>query len=86
MRRPARGAAGTFPDHCEVPDAILEGLSGGPVRECGPVSMPWRSARHIIDYLALNFFDGTLNRNPEALALLDPARLATIEDLEWQAK
>jgi hypothetical protein len=77
---------GTFPDSCEVPDAILEPFAGGPVPDCGPVAIPWRYARHVIDYLALNFFDGVLNGNAEALARLDPAVLGAIEDLTYQSK
>lgn len=77
---------GTFPDTCEVPDAILEPFNGGPVPDCGPVAIPWRYARHVIDYLAVNFFDGVLNGNAEALARLDPAVLGSIEDLTYQSK
>src|SRR5262249_23490720 len=77
---------GTFPDDCEVPDAILQAFNGGPVDECEPQALPWRYARHIIDYLALNFFDGVLNGNAEALARLDPAVLARIEELTYQHK
>ena len=77
---------GTFPDSCEVPDNILEPLNGGPVPDCGPQAIPWRYARHIIDYLALNFFDGVLNGNAEALARLDPMVLSAIEDLAYQSK
>jgi hypothetical protein len=39
-----------------------------------------------MNYLALNFFDGVLNGNGEALARLDPAVLASIEDLAYQSK
>jgi predicted dienelactone hydrolase len=76
----------TFVDDCEVPDAILEAINGGPVLDCGPQAIPWRYARYVIDYLALNFFDATLNGNADALARLAPAKVATIEDLAWQAK
>ncbi|MGH7894672.1 MAG: alpha/beta hydrolase family protein, partial [Candidatus Binatia bacterium] len=77
---------GTFLDICEIPDAILEAYNGGPVPTCEPVSLPWRYARHITNYLALNFFDATLNDNAEALARLDPAVLARIEDMTYQSK
>ena len=77
---------GTFADSCEVPDDILALIGGGPVPDCGPEAIPWRHARHIIDYLALNFFDGVLNGDTEALARLDPAVLGTIEDLTYQSK
>jgi hypothetical protein len=72
-------------DDCEVPDELLAALGGIPPA-CQPGLLPWRYARHIIDYLALNFFDGVLNGNSDALARLDPGRLATIEELRWQAK
>ena len=75
----------TFTDVCEVPDDILT-IAGGVPLDCQPVSVPWRYARHIVDYLALNFFDGVLNHDAEALARLDPATLASIEGLRWQAK
>lgn len=77
---------GTFSDGCEIPDAILEPFNGGPVAECGPEAIAWRYARHVMNYLALNFFDGVLNGNAEAVARLDPAALATIEDLTYQSK
>jgi predicted dienelactone hydrolase len=77
---------GTFSDTCEVPDEILEPLAGGPVPDCGPLAIPWRYARHVIDYLALNFFDGVLNGDAEALARLDPGVLGAIEDLTYQSK
>jgi predicted dienelactone hydrolase len=77
---------GTFPDICDVPAEVLEALAGGPVLDCGPQAIAWRYARHIIAYLAVNFFDATLNGNVEALARLAPATLAEIEDLRWQAK
>ncbi len=81
----------TFPDECEVPDALLGTvLNGGTALECFPAlepsAIPARYARHIINYLALNFFDGVLNGNPEALARLDPAVLAGIEELIYQSK
>jgi predicted dienelactone hydrolase len=78
---------GTWTDACEIPDAILEAFSGGPVPTCEPISMPWRYARYVIDYLALNFFDATLNADAEALARLDPAVLAVkLEDVAYESK
>ena len=77
---------GTFDDTCEVSDALLA-ISGGPAAECEPGALPWRYARHITNYLALNFFDATLNDNADALARLDPALLSTaIEDITYQSK
>ena len=70
----------------EIPDAILEAFNGGPLAPCEPVSLPWRFARHITNYLALNFFDATLNGNAEALARLDPAELAGIEEMTYESK
>jgi predicted dienelactone hydrolase len=72
---------GTFDDVCGVPEAIV-----GVVPECQPDHVPWHYARHIMNYLALNFFDATLNGNAEALARLDPAVLANIEELTYQSK
>jgi Platelet-activating factor acetylhydrolase, isoform II len=71
----------TFPSWCEGPDANFQAQP-----ECGPVSLPYRYAQYIIKYLALNFFDATLNGNPEALARLAPTALADIEELTYQSK
>ena len=76
---------GTFTDVCEVPDNLLLAFGGIPF-ECLPMTLPWRYARHLVDYLALNFFDATLNADGAALANLASARLATVEDIMWQAK
>ena len=76
----------TFTDACEIPDDLLRLASGRLPYECQPETMPWRYARHIVAYLALNFFDGVLNADADALARLDPAVLASIEDLRWQSK
>jgi hypothetical protein len=37
-------------------------------------------------YLALNFFDGALRGSTDALARLDPAALAGVEELAYQRK
>ena len=42
--------------------------------------------RHLESYLALTFFDATLRGSTEALARLDPAALADVEDLAYQRK
>ncbi len=70
---------------CEVPADVLE-LVGGVPFECQPPALPWRYARHLLSYLALGFFDGTLNGDAGARANLAPERLAAIEDLTWQPK
>ena len=71
----------TFMDICESP----EGLTGFDA-ECEPDHLPWRYALHVVNYLALNLFDATLNGNAEALARLDPAILSNVEELEYQSK
>jgi hypothetical protein len=68
----------TFTDSCEVSEALSA--------ECGPEVLPWRYARHVTNYLALNFFDATLNGDAEALARLDPEALAGIEAMTYQSK
>ena len=74
-------AHSSFADNCEVPEA----LRGRPAA-CEPEFLPWRHVRHVESYLALNFFDGTLLGSAEALARLDPAALADVEDLAYQRK
>jgi predicted dienelactone hydrolase len=76
----------TFSDACELPDTILRAFTGGPLPDCEPESLPWRYARHITNYLALNFFDATLNGRADALARLDPAVLAAIEEMTYQSQ
>jgi dienelactone hydrolase len=71
----------SFADQCEVPE-VLRGVSAA----CEPDVLPWRHVRHIENYLALNFFDATLGGSAEALARLDPAVLADVEDLAYQRK
>src|SRR4029450_5176268 len=72
---------GSFTDDCEIPAELLRLVPPvGPKADCEPESLPWRTVRHVANYLALNFFDATLNENPEALARLGPAALAAIDD------
>lgn len=75
----------TFSDFCEVPRNLLAFL-GGFSEACEPRHLPWRHAHDIVNYLSLNFFDATLNENPEALSRLTPENLASIEDLVYQRK
>lgn len=76
----------TFTDICEVPDDLLT-LAGGSVPfECGPTALPWRYARHVVAYLALNFFDAALRGDADALDRLVSERVATVEDLTLQTK
>jgi predicted dienelactone hydrolase len=75
----------TFSDFCEVPRELLAFL-GGFEEACEPRHLPWRHAHDIVNYLALNFFDATLNGNAEAAERLAPENLAAIEDLVYQAK
>lgn len=75
----------TFSDFCEVDRQLLEFL-GGFEEACEPKHLPWRHAHDIINYLALEFFDGTLRGDAAALARLTPAGLAGIEDLRFERK
>lgn len=75
----------TFSDFCEVPRQLLAFL-GGFDEACEPRHLPWRHAHDIINYLSLNFFDAVLKSDASALARLDPATLAAIEELEYQEK
>ena len=75
----------TFSDFCEVDRELLAFL-GGFEEACEPRHLPWRYAHDIVNFLALHFFDGVLNGNAAALAELDPARLAGIEDLVYEEK
>jgi hypothetical protein len=65
---------------------VLSFLGGFAEEACQPRHLPWRRARDLIAYLAVNFFDGVLNENAEALARLAPERLLAIDDLTYQAK
>jgi predicted dienelactone hydrolase len=75
----------TFSDFCEVPRQLLAFL-GGFEEACEPRHLPWRHAHDILNYLAVNFFRGTLEGDAEALSRLAPATLAGIEDLAYQSK
>lgn len=76
-----RAAHSSFADNCEVPEV----LRGRPAA-CEPEFLPWRHVRHIESYLVLNFLDATLGGDVEALARLDPAMLADVEELAYQRK
>jgi predicted dienelactone hydrolase len=75
----------TFSDICEVPRNLV-GAIGGFDEACTPAHLPWHDAHDIINYVALNFFDATLRGDTDALARLDPATLASFDDLDYQAK
>lgn len=75
----------TFSDFCEVDRALL-GFLGGFGEACEPRHLPFRHAHDIVNYLALNFFDATLQGDAAALGRLDPATVATIEDLTFTRK
>jgi len=81
----ANGGHFTFSDFCEV-DRRLLGFLGGFDEACEPRHLPWRHAHDVINYLALNFFDGTLRGDGDALAKLTPAALAGVEDLRFERK
>jgi predicted dienelactone hydrolase len=75
----------TFSDFCEV-DRRLLGFLGGFDEACEPRHLPWRHAHDIINYLSLAFFDGVLRGDAAALARLEPAAVAGIEDLRLTRK
>ena len=75
----------TFSDYCEV-DRELLGFLGGFDEACEPRHIPWRRAHDIVNYLSLNFFDAILKGDADALARLDPAVIAGIEDLQYWRK
>ncbi len=75
----------TFSDICEVPRDLV-GFIGGFGEACEPRHLPWRYAHDIVDYLALNFFDATLNGNRAALRRLRPRDLGSIGDLIYRDK
>ena len=75
----------TFSDFCEVDRALLAFL-GGFDEACEPRHLPWRHAHDIVNSLSLNFFDATLRNDAAALARLDAAVLATVDDLRWQSE
>ena len=59
---------------------------GGFDEACHPRHLPWRRAYDVVKYLALNFFDATLNGDVEAGARLTPAALSTVDELTFQRK
>ncbi len=75
----------TFSDFCEV-DRTLLAFLGGFEEACEPRHLPWRHAHDIANFLALNFFRGTLQGDAASLARLDPAALESIEDLVYSSK
>jgi predicted dienelactone hydrolase len=75
----------TFSDVCEVPRDLV-GFIGGFGEACTPEFLPWRHAHDLIDYLALNFFDATLNADAGARARLTPDAVAKLEDVAYQQK
>jgi predicted dienelactone hydrolase len=75
----------TFSDFCEVPRNLLAFL-GGFDEACEPRHLPWRHAHDRVNFLALAFFDAVLRGDAAALARLDPARLAEVEDMAYTAK
>jgi predicted dienelactone hydrolase len=75
----------TFSDICEVPRNLV-GLIGGFDEACTPTHLPWRHAHDLIDYLALNFFDATLNGDRAALKRLKPHAVASLEDVVYERR
>ena len=79
------GGHNTFTDLCELQPEILD-LVGGANEGCLPRHLPWKHAHDLINYLALNFFDGVLNGNEEALERLTPEAVGELEDLRFWRK
>ncbi len=79
------GGHNTFTDLCELQSDVLE-VVGGADEGCMPRHLPWKHAHDLINYLALNFFDGALNGNDEALERLTPEVVGELEDLRFWRK
>ncbi len=79
------GGHNTFTDLCELQSDVLE-VVGGADEGCMPRHLPWKHAHDLINYLALNFFDGVLNGNDEALERLTPEVVGELEDLRFWRK
>ncbi len=79
------GGHNTFTDLCELQPVVLD-VVGGAEEGCMPWHLPWKHAHDLINYLALNFFDGILNGNPEALDRLTPEAVGEIEQLRYWRK
>jgi len=75
----------TFSNFCDVNRELL-GFLGGFDEACLPRHLPWRDAHDITNFLALNFFDGTLRGDPAALARLAEAAQGTIDNLHLTLK
>ena len=75
----------TYSDNCEVPRELVT-FVGGFDEACIPKDIPWRHAHDLINYLALNFFDATLNHDAEALGRLAPEVVVTLGDVNYQRK
>jgi len=80
-----RGGHNTFTDLCELQPEVLE-IVGGAEEGCLPRHLPWKHAHDLINYLALNFFDGVLNGNQAALDRLAPEVVGDIENLQFWRK
>lgn len=80
-----RGGHNTFTDLCELQPDVLD-LVGGADEGCTPRHLPWKHAHDLINYLALNFFDGVLNGDDEALERLTPEAVGELEGLRFWRK
>lgn len=79
------GGHNTFTDLCELQPDVLDIVGGGD-EGCMPRHLPWKHAHDLINYLALNFFDGVLNGNKRALGRLTPEVVGELEDLKFWRK
>lgn len=75
----------SFSDFCEVPEDIL-GFIGGAAEACEPRHLPWRYAQNITKYLALNFFEGILRGDTDALDRLNQALVDDFDDVRYESK
>jgi len=81
------GGYNSFVDVCEIPLNLRVLIDpSGEAEACAPFHLPWRYARQISDHLILSFLDGVLNGNVDALARLEAARIAAIEDVTYRRK
>jgi len=79
--RSAVGGTGPRPVTLEVYyPSTTDGVAGIPRDVVTLLGIP------VVETLALNFFDGVLNGNAEALARLAPEVLSTVEDLRLESK
>src|SRR5262249_38057831 len=75
----------SFSDICEVPRNLV-GAIGGFDEACEPRHLPWRWARRLVGYLAVNFFHATLRGDADGRARLAAAVGGTVDDVVYRDK